>query len=256
MSQAPSMPMFWDAYLADTTHLSTEEHGAYLLLLAAMWRRNGWVPDDDRDNARILGLTVAKWKRTKARLEPFLLFEDGQISQKNLLKIWENTQEKIDKNRENGAKGGRPKSRENSNLAKPNGSVSDNPNKTIPEPEPEPYKKPPNPQNGGTDLFSAEEDPPPKPKPIDILSEVIPKGLAEDFIEHRKSLKKPLTDLAAKRIVSELRTFSNPAASIDASIRNGWAGVFAPKDSNGKAIRPASKDPTVLRALANAGGAR
>lgn len=136
MSQAPSMPMYWDAYLADTTHLTTEEHGAYLLLLAAMWRRNGWVPDDDRDNARILGLTAARWKRTKARLASLLVFKDGQITQKNLLKIWEKTQEKIEKNRENGARGGRPKASENKAVAKAKGSVSDNPNETIPEPEP------------------------------------------------------------------------------------------------------------------------
>lgn len=79
MSQAPSMPMYWDAYLADTTHLSTEEHGAYLLLLAAMWRRNGYVQDDDADNARILGLTKAKWLKTKARLSGFLSFEGGVV---------------------------------------------------------------------------------------------------------------------------------------------------------------------------------
>jgi uncharacterized protein YdaU (DUF1376 family) len=133
--------MFWDAYLADTTHLSTEEHGAYLLLLAAMWRRNGWVPDDDRDNARILGLTVAKWKRIKDRLSPFLTFEDGHISQKNLLKIWKNTQEKIAKNRQNGAKGGRPKDSKNNSLTKADGSNSVNPNESIPEPEPEPVEK-------------------------------------------------------------------------------------------------------------------
>jgi uncharacterized protein YdaU (DUF1376 family) len=139
MSQAPSMPMFWDAYLADTTHLSTEEHGAYLLLLAAMWRRNGWVPDDDRDNARILGLTPAKWRRVKDRLRPLLVFEEDHITQKNLLKIWKITQEKIDKNRENGAKGGRPKCNKNNGKPKANGSVSQNPNKTIPEPEP--YKR-------------------------------------------------------------------------------------------------------------------
>jgi hypothetical protein len=93
MSQAPSMPMFWDAYIGDTTHLTIEEHGAYLLLLGAMWRRNGWVPDDDRDIARILGITAAKWRKIKHRIGPFLTFRNGQISQKNLLKIWKNTQE-------------------------------------------------------------------------------------------------------------------------------------------------------------------
>lgn len=137
------MPMYWDAYLADTTHLTTEEHGAYILLLAAMWRRNGWVPDDDRDNARILGLTTAKWKRTKQRLSVFLIFQDGSISQKKLLETWKNTQEKIQKNRENGAKGGRPKGSENKDLDEADGSGSVNPNESIPEPEPypEPHKK-------------------------------------------------------------------------------------------------------------------
>lgn len=137
MSSAPSMPMFWDAYLADTTHLSTEEHGAYLLLLAAMWRRNGSVPDNDRDNARILGLTPAKWRQIKARLAPLLIIDNGQITQKNLQKIWKITQEKIAANRMNGAKGGRPKTNENNAVEKPNGFVSVKPIETIPEPEPE-----------------------------------------------------------------------------------------------------------------------
>ena len=141
MSKAPSMPMYWDAYLADTTHLTTEEHGAYMLLLGAMWRRDGWVPDDDKDNARILRLTPAKWKRIKERLSEFLLFADGKVSQKKLLETWENTQEKITTNRQNGAKGGRPKSSKNKGLDKPNGFENNNPIETIPEPEPEPLKK-------------------------------------------------------------------------------------------------------------------
>lgn len=139
MSKAPSMPMYWDSYLADTTHLTTEEHGAYLLLLAAMWRRDGSVPNDDRDNARILGLTKGKWRKIKERLAPFLTITDDEITQEKLQKTWKNTQEKIKKNRENGAKGGRPKTKENRDLAKANGSVSVNPNESIPEPEPEPY---------------------------------------------------------------------------------------------------------------------
>lgn len=144
MSKAPAMPMYWDAYLADTTHLTTEEHGAYLLLLAAMWRRNGSVPDCDKDNARILGMTPAKWRKIKARLMDTISgfsAKDGVITQEKLQKTWESTQEKIDKNRANGAKGGRPKSRENKDLGKANGSVSVNQTESIPEPNPEPEVK-------------------------------------------------------------------------------------------------------------------
>ncbi|OAN76723.1 hypothetical protein A8B82_15120 [Sulfitobacter sp. EhC04] len=156
------MPMFWDAYIADTTHLSTEEHGAYLLLIAAMWRRNGWVPDDDRDNARITGLSAAKWKRTKARIAPMLIFERDEISQKKVLEIWQNTQEKIDKNRKNGAKGGRPVLSKNKDLAKANGFENENPIETIPEPEPEPLgKEEPNGSSKKTDpeILPAISDP-------------------------------------------------------------------------------------------------
>jgi uncharacterized protein YdaU (DUF1376 family) len=38
MSQAPSMPVFTDALLGDTMRLSTEEFGAYCLLLFVTWR--------------------------------------------------------------------------------------------------------------------------------------------------------------------------------------------------------------------------
>lgn len=145
MSKAPSMPMYWDAYLADTTHLTTEEHGAYLLLLGAMWRRNGTVPDDDKDNARILGLTKGKWLKIKQRLSDFLIYENNHISQKKLQKTWKKTQETIQKNRQNGAKGGRPKTNKNNDLGKAVGSdwdnPNDNPNVTIPEPEPLPKEK-------------------------------------------------------------------------------------------------------------------
>lgn len=144
MSKAPSMPMYWDAYIADTTHLSCEEHGAYLMLLGAMWRRDGTVPDDDADNARILGLSKAKWRKMKARLAdtiPNFIIEDGYISQKNLRKIWENTQEKIAKNKINGAKGGRAKSNNNNDLSKANATNSLKRKPSMPEPDPEPYKE-------------------------------------------------------------------------------------------------------------------
>ena len=136
--------MYWDAYLADTTHLTTEEHGAYMLLLAAMWRRNGSVPDDDKDNARILGLTPAKWRKVKARFVATIsgFCADGDtITQEKLRKTWENTQEKIAKNVANGAKGGRAAASKSNDLGQANANNPLKRKATIPEPEPEPIKR-------------------------------------------------------------------------------------------------------------------
>lgn len=134
MSAAPNMPLFLDAYLADTTHLSTEEHGAYLLLLMSMWRRGGAVPNDDKDLARIVGLSPSKWRAVKTRLLPFLVVSEGEISQKRLKKEWEYVQEKREKNAQNGARGGRPASNKNNGIAKANGYPVDNPNADNPTP--------------------------------------------------------------------------------------------------------------------------
>lgn len=141
MSSAPAMPLFLDAYLADTTHLSTEEHGAYLLLLMAMWRRDGSVPNDDRDVARIVGMELAKWRKTKKRLLPFLTIDGGMVSQKRLSKEWEYVRKKREKNSANGSKGGRPKANINNRLDQANGSVSDNPDESTQNPEPIPKEK-------------------------------------------------------------------------------------------------------------------
>src|SRR5262245_15972088 len=89
MSRFPSMPLFIDAYLDDTTHLTAEEHGAYRLLLMAMWRRNGSVPNDDEDLARICCVAPKRWSRVKQRIMPFLkVNEQDELTQKRLVNTW------------------------------------------------------------------------------------------------------------------------------------------------------------------------
>ena len=118
MSQAPSMPLFCDALMADTMHLTAEERGAYLWLLMSMWRHNGSVPDDDRDNARITSLTVPKWKRIKERLRPLLIFTDERITQKRLQKEWKYVEEFSQQQREKGIKSGEARRNKNNGLAR------------------------------------------------------------------------------------------------------------------------------------------
>lgn len=108
MSKLPSMPLFVDAYLADTTHLSLEEHGAYLLLLMAMWRRGGQIENSDRDIARMLGLMPRAWRLLKARLMPLLSVygpDDLWITQKRLQKTWNYAVENSAKKSESGKAG-------------------------------------------------------------------------------------------------------------------------------------------------------
>lgn len=62
-----------------------------------------------------------------------------------------------------------------------------------------------------------------------VLQEVLSEEMAEAFIAHRKAIKAPLTDQAAKLIVKAIRGHHSPDAVVEQSIMNGWRGVFPDK---------------------------
>lgn len=56
----PWMPLYIADYLADTAHLSTIEHGAYILLIMHYWTK-GSLPSDDDTVRRITRLDKRQW---------------------------------------------------------------------------------------------------------------------------------------------------------------------------------------------------
>lgn len=85
MAEHPAMMLWTDAYLADTTHLTTIEHGAYLLLLMAMWRTSSKsLPYDDLKLARFARLNIAQWRRMKPTLMALFTVDGDQITQGRL----------------------------------------------------------------------------------------------------------------------------------------------------------------------------
>ncbi len=106
MSGAPAyLPLFGSDYLADTSHLSTEEHGAYLLLMIAAWRQDDCgLPLDDKKLGRIVGLSSRKWAQIKDTILEFWRVENGRIYQPRLHKEWLYACKKSEGNRQNARK--------------------------------------------------------------------------------------------------------------------------------------------------------
>lgn len=77
MSALPYMPLYVADYLADTSHLSAIENGAYLLLIMNYWQRGNSLPCGDDQLARVCRLTTKEWSKVKTTLCEFFDEEDG-----------------------------------------------------------------------------------------------------------------------------------------------------------------------------------
>jgi len=80
---APFMQLYVADYLGDTRHLTTEQHGAYLLLLMTMWRADGRLPNDDKKLARIASCTPSRWAKIKDEVMEFFAIEGDEITNPN-----------------------------------------------------------------------------------------------------------------------------------------------------------------------------
>jgi uncharacterized protein YdaU (DUF1376 family) len=75
------MPLYVGDYLRDTTRLSTEAHGAYLLMLMDYWIK-GPPPDDDEVLAAITKLPPQRWAKLKPIIAEFFQVKGGFWHQK------------------------------------------------------------------------------------------------------------------------------------------------------------------------------
>lgn len=77
------MPFFVGDYLSATGRLTTEQHGAYLLILLDYWK-NGPPPNDDGVLAALARMAPAAWRKAKPALIGFFEVSDGNLIQKRV----------------------------------------------------------------------------------------------------------------------------------------------------------------------------
>src|SRR3546814_5849832 len=90
----------WSSDVCSSDLLTTEEHGAYLLLLMAAWGTEDCsLPYDERRLAALSKTTVQRWRKIAPNVLEFWTIEWGRIWQKRLMKEWLYVREKSNKAR-------------------------------------------------------------------------------------------------------------------------------------------------------------
>jgi len=75
MTSLPYMQLYTSDYLADTAHLTTEEHGAYLLLLMNYWQRAKPLDNSNGRLAHVARLSAERWAAVEPVLAEFFKIE-------------------------------------------------------------------------------------------------------------------------------------------------------------------------------------
>lgn len=79
---------------------------------------------------------------------------------------------------------------------------------------------------------------------VQILSIFVSNDTAKSFVQHRRDMKKPMTENAAHAMLTKLEGHPDPDSVLTDSIANGWQGIFPEKTkgtTNGKS-KPSRAD--------------
>jgi|GEM_PF-2149958 uncharacterized protein YdaU (DUF1376 family) len=85
MPAPPYMKLYWGDYHRGTRHLRTAaEHGAYLLLIGALWDGGGRIAADDETLARHAQMTEREWAKARVTILPFFKVARGWLTHKRV----------------------------------------------------------------------------------------------------------------------------------------------------------------------------
>lgn len=132
------MPIYWGDYARDTGDLGATMHGAYLMLIKHYWCTGTPLADDDAALWRIATCdSIGHWRRLRPTIERFFHIEGGVWRHKRIDAELERAAGFIEKQTQNGRKGGRPRKPDETQTetqTKPNGKPKPNPKITTSQP--------------------------------------------------------------------------------------------------------------------------
>ncbi|MBS9135853.1 DUF1376 domain-containing protein [Escherichia coli] len=241
MAALPYMQLYIADYLADTMHLSAEEHGAYLLLMFNYWQTGKPIPKNRL--AKIARLTNERWADVEPSLREFFCDNGDEWVHLRIEEDLTSVREKLTKKSAAGkASVQARRSRKEADVqTKQEGNLTGVQTDVVVVFEHDANTKATN-KDTDKDLKT---DPPLNPPrgnrgvkkfdPLDIaLPNWISVSLWREWVEFRQALRKPIrTEQGANGAIRELEKFRqqgfSPEQVIRHSIANEYQGLFAPK---------------------------
>jgi uncharacterized protein YdaU (DUF1376 family) len=212
MPSFPYMRLFVGDYLGDTRHLTTLEHGAYLLLLMAYWQRGKALPHRDADLAHIAGVTRPQWTKMKPKIAEFF---DVSCAKFVHHRVEQEIQHSLDKSLKSQRAGSASVKRRLNGRS------------TIPAPEPEPERRTPQTPQGGAGLFQLEvEDEAPD---FEVWWREYPNKVGKGAAE--KAFGTALEKLSGSSHSKTAQLVFSLRAQLRVWARKGIAGKFIPHPS-------------------------
>lgn len=241
MAALPYMQLYIADYLADTMHLSAEEHGAYLLLMFNYWQTGKPIPKNRL--AKIARLTNERWADVEPSLQEFFCDNGEEWVHLRIEEDLSSVREKLTKKSAAGKasvqarrsrKEADVQTKQERNLTGVQTDVEVvfehdvNTKATNKDTDKDLKTDPPlNPPRGNRGVKKFD--------PLDItLPNWISVSLWREWVEFRQALRKPIrTEQGANGAIRELEKFRqqgfSPEQVIRHSIANEYQGLFAPK---------------------------
>jgi len=211
MSEYPKLPLWTDSYLGDTHHLTTIQHGAFLLLLITMWRsKTRTLPDDDKLLARYTHLSARQWSRIRPMLMPFFEIKNGVLQNGRLLDEYDSVKRY---------------SMSQSNKGKASALKRLHRNATGAQPDCQPNSTPNTSTNPNPKVVS-------KKKAAAQLSVPgwVPREAWEAYEEMRVKSRRPFTPRARQMVIKKLQGLKTDGHDVSEVLNNstmsGWPGVY------------------------------
>jgi uncharacterized protein YdaU (DUF1376 family) len=121
------MPFYIGDYLADTLHLSRDQHGGYMLLIIAYWRNGSPLIDDDGSLGAITKSAPAEWRKLRPVMARFFIVKDGYWHHKRIDHELGKAKHRTEERSNAGAKGAAKRwQTDSSAIAKPMANASQN----------------------------------------------------------------------------------------------------------------------------------